>query len=186
MFEFASDDPVTERILVAARAVFWEQGLRGARMEAIAKRAGVAKPTLYARFANKDALFEAVVQAILAGLQAQVAAGLATEGSAADRVAEALARKYTCLAEVLQGSPHAAELADAPMAMALDALAALSDAVEGGIAEVLAAEGHEAPARLAHLVVACADGIRRHAPRPAEVAAEVRFAVQRLLRRETG
>lgn len=183
MFEFVSDDPVTERILVAARAVFWEQGLRGARMEAIAKRAGVAKPTLYARFAGKEALFEAMVGGILAGLRAQVEAGLAIEGTAAERVAEALARKYTYLAEVLQGSPHAAELADAPMTLAMDALAALTEAVEGGIAEVLAAEGHDDPARLAHLVVGCADGIRRHAARPGDVAGDVRFVVRRLIAR---
>lgn len=182
MFEFVSDDPVTERILLAARAVFWEQGLRGARMEAIAKRAGVAKPTLYARFAGKEAVFAAMVGGIVAGLRAQVDAGLASPGSAAERIAEALARKYTYLAEVLQGSPHAAELADAPMVLALDELATLAAAVEAGIAEVLAAEGHAEPARLAHLVVACSDGIRRHAARPGDVADEVRFAVPRLIR----
>jgi AcrR family transcriptional regulator len=52
---------VDARILDAARAVFFERGLAGASMDEIAGRARAGKPTIYARFPTKEALFAAVV-----------------------------------------------------------------------------------------------------------------------------
>ena len=52
---------VDARILDAARAVFLERGLAGASIDEIATRAGAGKPTIYARFPGKEALFTAVV-----------------------------------------------------------------------------------------------------------------------------
>lgn len=49
-------------MLDAACAVFASDGFDRARMEAIAERGGTTKPTLYARFGSKDALFAAAVQ----------------------------------------------------------------------------------------------------------------------------
>lgn len=49
-------------ILDAATAVFAVQGYDRASMAAIATRAGVTKPTLYARFGSKEQLFEAAMQ----------------------------------------------------------------------------------------------------------------------------
>ncbi|HTQ13072.1 MAG TPA: TetR/AcrR family transcriptional regulator [Rhizomicrobium sp.] len=48
-------------ILEAAMDVFAEKGLTGARMEDIAARAGVTKGTIYLYFANKAAVFQALV-----------------------------------------------------------------------------------------------------------------------------
>ncbi len=52
---------VDARILDAARRVFLERGLAGASMDEIARLASAGKPTIYARFASKEALFTAVV-----------------------------------------------------------------------------------------------------------------------------
>jgi AcrR family transcriptional regulator len=52
---------VEERILDAAREVFLEHGFGGASIDEIAAVARSAKTTIYARFANKRALFTAVV-----------------------------------------------------------------------------------------------------------------------------
>jgi len=52
---------VDERILGAARRVFLERGLAGASIDEIAGIARAGKPTIYARFPNKEALFAAVV-----------------------------------------------------------------------------------------------------------------------------
>jgi len=52
---------VDARILDAARDVFLERGFSGASMEEIATVAGAGKPTIYARFPGKEALFIAVV-----------------------------------------------------------------------------------------------------------------------------
>jgi AcrR family transcriptional regulator len=53
--------PTDDQLLDAARAVFAEGGFRQATMEAIAARANSTKPTLYAHFGDKDALYRAAV-----------------------------------------------------------------------------------------------------------------------------
>src|ERR1700736_7016429 len=50
-----------ERILDAARKVFLDRGFEGARIEEIADVARSGKPTIYARFRDKKALFTAAV-----------------------------------------------------------------------------------------------------------------------------
>jgi AcrR family transcriptional regulator len=52
---------VDARILDAARRVFLERGLSGASIDEIANLARAGKPTIYARFPSKEALFAAVV-----------------------------------------------------------------------------------------------------------------------------
>lgn len=52
----------TEEILDAATAVFGAEGFDRANMDAIAARASITKPTLYARFGSKEGLFAAAVQ----------------------------------------------------------------------------------------------------------------------------
>jgi AcrR family transcriptional regulator len=51
-----------EAILMAAKGEFAECGLGGARMERIAERAGVNKRLIYYYFADKEALFQAVLE----------------------------------------------------------------------------------------------------------------------------
>ncbi|WP_213815132.1 TetR family transcriptional regulator [Glaciihabitans sp. dw_435] len=52
---------VEHRILLSARAEFAEHGLAGARVDRIAKGANSSKERLYAHFADKVALFQAVL-----------------------------------------------------------------------------------------------------------------------------
>jgi AcrR family transcriptional regulator len=52
---------VEERILDAAGKVFLERGFEGASVEEIAEVARAGKPTIYARYGSKEALFAAVV-----------------------------------------------------------------------------------------------------------------------------
>jgi AcrR family transcriptional regulator len=52
---------VEGRILDAAGKVFLERGFEGASVEEIAEVARAGKPTIYARFTSKEALFAAVV-----------------------------------------------------------------------------------------------------------------------------
>jgi AcrR family transcriptional regulator len=52
---------VDQRILDAARRVFLERGLTGASIDEIAAMARAGKPTIYARYPDKEALFVAVV-----------------------------------------------------------------------------------------------------------------------------
>ena len=65
-------------IIDAALDEFVEKGFAAARMEDIARRAGVAKGTIYLNFSDKEALFEAIVkQEIRPRIDAATAAALA-------------------------------------------------------------------------------------------------------------
>src|SRR5215472_12525203 len=70
---------VDARILDAARQVFLERGFDGASIDEIAQVARSGKPTIYARFPNKGALFAAMVmRSVLARIgqfKAEVASG---------------------------------------------------------------------------------------------------------------
>jgi len=63
---------VEERILDAARKVFLERGFEGASVEEIAEAARSGKPTIYARFPGKEALFTAVLMQSVAANTARV------------------------------------------------------------------------------------------------------------------
>ena len=56
-------DARPDEILDAALEVFGAQGFAGARLEDIARHAGVSKGTVYLYFESKDALFRAMVRA---------------------------------------------------------------------------------------------------------------------------
>lgn len=64
--ELRSD--TTEKILTAAIAEFVAAGFSGARVDAIARRAGVNKATLYYQVGGKEALYDAVIERIMGGL----------------------------------------------------------------------------------------------------------------------
>src|SRR4249920_3983035 len=59
-----SDEDGSKRrqILDGARKVFMDLGFDGASMNEIARSAGVSKGTLYVYFADKNRLFEAIVE----------------------------------------------------------------------------------------------------------------------------
>src|SRR4051812_24710326 len=50
------------QILAAALSVFGERGLAAARLDDIAKRAGLSKGTIYLYFPNKEELFREMVR----------------------------------------------------------------------------------------------------------------------------
>ena len=58
----ALDDPRRDALVRQARLHFVEDGYAGAKMEPIAREAGVSTATLYAMFENKAALFAAVIE----------------------------------------------------------------------------------------------------------------------------
>jgi AcrR family transcriptional regulator len=64
--ELAGD--VKARILDAAQRVFLSRGYQSATLDEIAATAPASKPTIYAHFPGKEALFEAVVARVLEGL----------------------------------------------------------------------------------------------------------------------
>jgi AcrR family transcriptional regulator len=59
---------VKARILDAAQRVFLKRGYQSASLDEIAQTAPASKPTIYAHFPGKEALFEAVVARVIEGL----------------------------------------------------------------------------------------------------------------------
>ena len=169
-----------EQILEAARNLFLRNGLRGTTMEAIAREARIAKPTLYAHFPDKDAVFLAIVEQLLAAKVAAFEAGLAEDGPIEARIGTALAAEFAVIAATLAGSPHAAELfaahrqgaemfrlSDERVATRLQA-----ELAEAGVADAQA---------LARLLLDASFGLAQKAIGRADLGADIRLLATRLI-----
>lgn len=77
------------RILRAATEMFLRDGYGATSMEAVAAAAAVSKPTLYARHADKPALFGAAVAALIAAWRAPFDAALTAEADLAAALRQA-------------------------------------------------------------------------------------------------
>jgi AcrR family transcriptional regulator len=82
---------VDARILDAARRIFVERGLAGASMDEIASLARAGKPTIYARFPSKEALFTEVVMRNIVATSARFKG----QSPAGERIDERLANLGT-------------------------------------------------------------------------------------------
>jgi AcrR family transcriptional regulator len=78
---------VETRILDAARRVFLERGLAGSSVDEIAALARAGKPTIYARFPNKQTLFTAVVMRNVAAIAGRFASHMPTGVTIEERLA---------------------------------------------------------------------------------------------------
>src|SRR5579885_2290339 len=93
------------QILAAALDVFGEHGLANARLEDIAKRAGLSKGTIYLYFPNKEELFrEMVRQLIVTQLEEGEREFGASTNSANDALTEFM-RKYWAFIRSAQFAP---------------------------------------------------------------------------------
>jgi len=75
-----------EKILDAARKVFIEKGLDGARMQDIADRAGINKAMLHYYFRNKEKLFEVIFQEVASRLFPKMVAIMSSDLSLFDKI----------------------------------------------------------------------------------------------------
>lgn len=85
-----------EAILAAALDEFSARGFAAARLEDVARRAGVAKGTIYVHFRDKETLFEELVRSSLGpvvGLLRQVPADTLTARAFLERLTETFARE---------------------------------------------------------------------------------------------
>jgi AcrR family transcriptional regulator len=76
----------TAQIIEAATVVFAEKGFGGATMEDIADQAGINKATIYRYFDSKDALIQAIAEAIFAQELAELQSAYASSGTATERL----------------------------------------------------------------------------------------------------
>ena len=172
------------RIVDAARHLILRQGLRATTMEAIAREARIAKPTLYGYFADKEAVFATIIQALVDDIRAAVDSALSGEGDVVARVGGALAAKYKVVAKLLDGSPHADELYSEHGRSTAAQFAAVEQQIEAAITGALQQAGVARPRPLAQLLLASAYGIGSKAATPAEIGPAIRLLVERLVRPE--
>src|SRR5947209_9236693 len=81
-------------IVTAALEVFVQRGFAAARLEEVARRAGVTKGTLYLYFKSKEALFKAVVRETIVPVIAQGEALAQSFTGTARELVERLVREY--------------------------------------------------------------------------------------------
>lgn len=169
-----------ERVVEAARELFLAHGLRGTSMEAIARRAGVAKPTLYAHFPDKDAVFLAILEALLTEKLAIFEKMMAAELPVAERIGQALAAEFAVVVGAIEGSPHRAELFGEHRRAA--ALMEQSDAqVSARIAAELRQAGVAEPERLVNLLLAAAFGLVQRGGGGAQLSQDIALVAERLI-----
>jgi len=84
-------DARPSELLAAGLAIFVDRGFAATRLDDVARRAGVAKGTLYLYFPSKEALFQAVIEdGMVAALLAAEERMAAHQGTAADLLHELL------------------------------------------------------------------------------------------------
>ena len=95
----ASGTPHTRTIILnAAEHIFAESGLAGARIDAIARAAGVNKALIYYYFKSKDALFLAVVERHMKEFSLQALDLLASSRSVKDKVLDYVSMHFDFIA----------------------------------------------------------------------------------------
>jgi AcrR family transcriptional regulator len=158
-----SDIPTRERIISAANTLFYNDGIRGVSVDAVAAKAGVTKRTLYYHFKSKDDL----VAAYLAGRDQPNLALLRQWFDAA--VGGLPAKVEAIFRNLARSARHpkwkgcgflrtSAELANMPGHPAMKIGAAHKKKFEEWLRVTFAAEGIADPLRLARQILLLLDG----------------------------
>jgi AcrR family transcriptional regulator len=98
--------PRKEEILDVATRLFAERGYEGTSMNDVAERVGMRKASLFYHFATKDALYEAVLDRLVASIGSALGMVYGGEGTFEQR----LERAAGTLTDVLGSHPYAARL----------------------------------------------------------------------------
>jgi AcrR family transcriptional regulator len=86
--------PRDEQIVAAAFEEFSAHGYAATRLDDVARRAGVAKGTIYLHFKNKEVLFQAVVRSLIRPLIEEFGGFAREPGGSAETLCQFLSRFY--------------------------------------------------------------------------------------------
>lgn len=104
------NDEKKERLLAAAADIFVRHGYRRTTIGDIAEQAEVSRPAIYLEYANKEALFRAVLLRYYQKLQARAARRLRSAGTLRERLGAVLRIWSAEVYEFASGSPEGQEL----------------------------------------------------------------------------
>jgi len=124
------------QLLEISRGVFAERGFEAATLEEIAERAGVSRPIVYGHFGDKQGLFEEVVNAEIARVQATVGDAIAAPGEPRAVLERGLRAFFTYVREHPEG--HAVLTRDAPLHLSDVGLGVMLDGLAARISEAIA------------------------------------------------
>jgi AcrR family transcriptional regulator len=152
-----------EALVAAGRRLFSAQGFADVPTDAIAAEAGVTRGALYHQFADKVALFDAVVDAVEADIAARLAAEVAA-AAAADPV-EGIRQAVRAWLEIcVEPESYRIALLDGPSVLGWARWREVCQRHVFGLAQALLARGMELglirrqPARpLAHILMGASD-----------------------------
>ena len=155
--------PTRERIISAANALFYNDGIRGVSVDAVAAKAGVTKRTLYYHFKSKDDLVAAY---LAARDQPNLALFRQWFAEADDGLPAQVERIFRNLARAARHPKWkgcgflrtSAELANMPGHPAIKIGAAHKKKFEEWLRATFAAEGIADPVRLARQILLLLDG----------------------------
>ncbi len=105
-----SSQDVNTRVLQAALTLFGRHGLQRTSMADVAAEAGIARATLYLRFRDKRALFEALADWLVATALSMAEAAWRPETGLAENLEATILAKDLPLYRLLHASPHGAAL----------------------------------------------------------------------------
>ena len=170
-----------DRILAAAEDLFLRNGLRATSMEAIARAAGVAKPTLYAYFRDKDLVFATLAERVLESWRELVTHELDGPGAVPERIARALSAKQKAYFRLVRTSSHAADFYGENSPLLAEPIAAFERWLEEALIVVLERDGRSEARKYAQILIACAMGLSAKAQYAEEIGPATRLVVERLL-----
>jgi len=105
-------DPKRERVLSAAQECFTLYGFKRTSMDDIAQRADISRAALYLLFPNKEAIFRTLSHQLHSAALDRASAALRSNGPLRDRLIAAFEGKMLEFLQLVQSSPHGAEIAD--------------------------------------------------------------------------
>ena len=103
-------DEALRHILTAARTLFGRHGFQRTSMADVAREAGIARATLYLRYSDKRALFEALAAALVDDALASAAAAWDNGGDLATNLEAVVLAKELEFFRLINATPHGAEL----------------------------------------------------------------------------
>jgi AcrR family transcriptional regulator len=128
----------TRAIVRAATSLFQRYGYRRTSVDLIAQEAKLAKATVYAYFDGKEAIFLAVCEEVCALVLREAEAALARP-TLEEQLFGALSAKFTFYFELVQSSPHAAELVSSQDSIAEEIIARTDRAYQRLLSKLLGA-----------------------------------------------
>lgn len=143
-------DETTTTILDAATAVFGQHGFSGASMRAIADAAGVSRPTVYARYKNKEAVYRAVYERTFAQALDGVRAALGRSAPLSERLGAALDAFFGRLVSEVKALEQSQELLSHQEQLAGDIVQQATAALHAALLAAVEEPGGALPPGVSH------------------------------------